>query len=101
MIQNPLTPAQERDRLTKDWLYVMGDERGRRLVERILARCGTYVTVIPDPKEPGNQIYVNAGRQALGQEIVREILAHAPVEWHAFYKDRILDLMASKKDKET
>jgi hypothetical protein len=95
-----LTPAQERDRLMKDWHYVMADERGCRVIERILARCGTYQTVIPGPKEPGNQIYVNAGRQELGQEIVREILAHVPEDWHRFYKDRIIDLMAVKKEKE-
>lgn len=93
------TATLQRDQLEKDWAFVMGDEKGCRIVKRILLACGTHVSVIPKPSEPGNQIYVNGGRQALGQELQREILDLVPDLWFRFYKDEIKDLMALKKEK--
>jgi hypothetical protein len=91
--------APERDQLVKNWSFIMGDERGRQIVKRILLACGTHVTVLPKASEPGNQIYVNAGCQKLGQDLQREILDVVPELWFGFYRNEIKDLMSSKKEK--
>lgn len=88
-----------REDLARDYgeLFRMPSGAFGRVFKRILLACGPLVSVLPDRSEPGNQIYVNAGQQELGQGLIREVLEVAPEAWFEFYKREIKDLMLKEK----
>ena len=91
--------AKELEDRRRDYeeLFRMPSGAFARILKRILSAAGTYVHVLPERSESGNQIYVNGAQQKLGMDLVKEILALVPAQWLEFYKREIKDLMMKEK----
>lgn len=64
-----------RHRETDDIKSVMSSVHGRRLIWRMLSRCGVFKSV---HHPSGSQVYYNAGQQDIGHFLMAEILETDP-----------------------
>jgi len=61
-----------------DWRFVLGDQRGRRIVWALLARAGVFrVSYSPEAL----QMAFNEGRREQGLYILSKVTEHAPATY--------------------
>jgi hypothetical protein len=73
-----------------DLRFVMQSSQGRRLMRRILHYCDVFSPIW----HPSAMIHRNAGRQELGQDLLRFIQEESPSEYLAMIRE---DLEESQK----
>lgn len=76
-----------RQREVDDLKVVLSSIHGKRLIWRLLSKCGTFQSV---HHPSGSQVYYNAGKQDLGHFLMTEIVEADP--------PKLIEMMVNAKD---